>query len=358
MRPASAIPWDRIERVLLLRLRSLGDCVLMTPVLRLLKEQCPWLSLSVLVERPFLDVFRGSPHLDRLHVLERPGGGGSRLISRWQTVRAIRREHPDLVLNMHGGTTSLFFAVTSGARFRAGFSHYRHARAYTHRVSDPAIFFGGRPLHTIEFQAGLLAGLGLALPGVLPPAEFFIQAEARDQAVRRLAGLGVEPGTYVLIHPTATLPTKQWPPAAFARLVDLIRQGTGLPVVLTTGPGEDETARIISGRLARPVSWLSGLSVGELAAVIDHAKVFAGCDSGPAHIAAALEKPVVSIWGSSNVRAWQPRCTRCRVVRHPLPCNPCPGYSCPVFGHPRCIEEIHPEEVFAALQELLAGTPA
>ncbi|MBN2430478.1 MAG: glycosyltransferase family 9 protein [Acidobacteria bacterium] len=335
-------------------MRSLGDCILMTPALRLLKEHYPHLRLSVLVERPFRDVFSAHPLLDELLVLDRGRTRVGTYCHRLAMARRLRRAHYDLVLNYHGGSTSLLLMTASGARYRAGYARFRSPRRYTHLVESPETFFGGRPLHTAEYQAALLFALGVPVPDRIPPLEMHIRPDIRSQVRNRLTGEGYSPGEFILVHPTATQETKRWPEDQFARIIEMIQREFERPVLMTCGPGEEEIPAGINAGLPSPVRFLSRLTVMELAAVIEAAHLFIGCDSGPAHLAAALGKKSCVIFGSSNARAWHPWQTEYRLVQLAFPCNPCPGYRCEVFGRPRCILEIEPDMVFDAVRELIS----
>lgn len=349
----NTIPFSTIRNVLFLRLRSLGDCVLMTPGIRALKEQYPHLSLSVLVERPFRDVFLDNPLLDEVLVLERGGGPLRTLAQRAVMAGRLRRRRFDLVLNYHGGSTSLFLMSACRAAFRVGDARYRNPGRYTHLLRDPERFFGGRPLHTVEYQLAMLLHVGLAMPDPLPDPEIHIPPAVTAAVRERLAAQGLAPGKYIHVHPTATLSTKQWPPDRFAALIRGIRETFEHPVVLTCGPGEESTIHAILAGLDRPAPWFSDLSIKELAAVTADAEAFIGCDSGPAHIAAALKTRVCVIFGSSNARAWHPWNTPHRLVKLPFTCNPCPGYRCEAYEEPRCILDIQPAVVLDAFYDLM-----
>jgi ADP-heptose:LPS heptosyltransferase len=99
-------------------------------------------------------------------------------------------------------------------------------------------------------------------------------------------------------------------------------------------------------------TYWSDLPLADLFALIERCRFFVGCDSGPTHAAAALQKPIVVVWGSSNFQAWHPWGTTFEVVRSNLPCMPCPGYSCEAFGEPKCIRDIPVERVAAACKKI------
>src|SRR5436190_15710182 len=142
--------------VAILRLRSLGDCVLTTPALDILKRSRPDLRLAVFVEDRFRAIFEGNPDVDRILA---PG------------LAALRRLRPRLCLNLHGGTRSAWMTLASGARYRAGFAHYRHQLAYNVRIPRAQqILRVPRIVHTAEHLASAMFYLG-APPGEIPRAK-------------------------------------------------------------------------------------------------------------------------------------------------------------------------------------------
>ena len=130
----------------MIRLRSLGDCVLTTPALDILKRFRPDLRVAVMVEERFRAVFEGNPDIERIL----PPALG-----------ALRRWRPALCLNLHGGTRSAWIAALSGARFRAGFGHFRHRIAYNVRIPRAQEILGiERKVHTAEHLASAMFYLG------------------------------------------------------------------------------------------------------------------------------------------------------------------------------------------------------
>lgn len=342
-----------LSSILLIRLRSLGDTVLMTPVVSALRRWRPDLHIAALVESRFAAVLHGNPKLDE--VIEAPAGGFGflgGLSAKRAAVAAIRRHPYDLALNLHGGTTSLLYTRLARSRYTVGSVSYRYPFAYGLRAPAAAEIWRRTALHTVENQLAPLQWLGIPVTP-LPDLEVFVASTARARIGSRLEALGLADRPFVLIHPTATLFTKQWAEEKFSRLVDHIASTYRLPVVLTVSGAERSVAqRIQAGTTTKPAV-LDALSLSDLMAVIERAALFIGCDSGPAHIASALKKKVVVIFGSSNAVAWRPWQTTYELVQSGLPCNPCPGYRCYAFDAPRCIFEISVDTVAAAVARIL-----
>jgi predicted lipopolysaccharide heptosyltransferase III len=348
---------ESAPRLLLIRLRSLGDSILTLPLLTALHRWRPDLLTDILIEDPFAAVFSGHPDVHEVLVLKVRNAPAATGWTRAQTVLQIRRRHYPVVLNLHGGTTSLIFSLLSGAGVRIGQETYRRSGAYHIRIPPSSAVWGRTKVHTAEHQLTLLRWL--SLPGVeAGRAKISLNEEARRAAGKRLSQAGIAPGAYILIHPTATLFTKQWPEENFARLADALSQRCRLPVIFTSAPHEATTLLNIDRIAAGRHSYWSDLNLEALFALIESARLFIGNDSGPTHAAAAFGRPVVVVWGSSDFDAWHPWKTEFEVVRSDFPCMPCPGYSCAAFGMPRCVLDIPVERVIDACGRLLERTSA
>ncbi|MGE5568132.1 MAG: glycosyltransferase family 9 protein [Rhodospirillales bacterium] len=261
----------RGARVAVIRLRSMGDCVLTTPALEILKRSRPDLNIAVVVEERFKPIFKGNPEISDL--LE-PSVAG---LARWR---------PALCLNLHGGTRSMALTVGSGAKFRAGFAHHRYASLYNVRIPTAQEILGvGRKVHTAEHLASAMFYLGAARSEI-PRARLF--------AERRTAG-----APYAVLHPMASAASKTWPARNFLALADKLRESWGLEPVFIAGPGED-LSPFASYRT------VAGAPLAEIKSLIAGASLFVGNDSGPAHMAAAFQIPLLVIFGASDPDVWYP----------------------------------------------------
>jgi ADP-heptose:LPS heptosyltransferase len=181
-----------------------------------------------------------------------------------------------------------------------------------------------------------------------------VDAAARNRVQNRLAQAGV--AGYFLVQPTATLATKQWSAVKFAQLGDQLHRRWGIRVIYTAAAHERATLQAIQKAASCPHLYWSDLPLDDLLALIDGCRLFVGNDSGPTHVASALHRPVVVIWGSSNFQAWRPWGVEYEAVRSELPCMPCPGYTCGAFGAPKCILDITVAQVVDACHRLLSRT--
>jgi len=309
----------------------MGDCLLLTSAVRALKAEFPSFRVSVLVETRFADVFDGNPDFDQIIRVDNKSATVGRLLTR----------RFDLVINMHGGPTSLVYAL-SARGIRIGGEHYQHAWAYRGTFPRP-----NPDIHTVASTLELFQWLGVRA-STPPPLRYERHPEVAAHVRARLTQLAVP---YVVIHPASVMVTKRWPADRFAMLAEWLAQRS-LRVVLTCGPGEDALVAEIQ-KMAPGVIALPGLSIPELAELIRQARCYVGNDSGPMHLATAVGTPTVAIWGSSSSVRWHPWGVEQRVVQNPFACNPCPGYRCLVASSPLCIESVTVAQVQGAVDSIL-----
>src|SRR5208282_2385081 len=200
MKAASLLPDLPIgARILIIRLRSIGDIILLTPALQLLKEWRPDLRLSVMVESRFRDLLKGNPAVEEI-LTPGEGSGARKLLARVGIIRELRRRRFSLCVNLHGGPTSRLFTRWSGARWRVGFAHYRGASLYNILVPDARTILNQPSLHTAEHQAAAFFYLGLPRKEI-PRAQIFSGAGEAAWWDAKRASLGIAPGQpYAIVY--------------------------------------------------------------------------------------------------------------------------------------------------------------
>jgi len=355
MKAASFLPsLPAGSRLLIIRLRSIGDIVLLTPALRLLKEWRPDYHISIVVESRFSELLEGNPDVEEI---VEPNGGEERPKAR-SFLRAaldLRRRRYSLCLNLHGGPTSAFLTALVGARWNAGFEHFRARALYAFLIPDARQILRQQTIHTAEHQASAFFWLGLPRREI-PPARLFPSARREAWWERKRTSLGIPPDReYAVIHPAALFPTKQWAAENFARLAKFFEEEAGLVPVCSCGPGESPVLDALERAADSPIRRLEGASLGQFTAALAGARLFVGNDSGPAHMAAALGRPSVVIFGSSSSTIWGPwpRQGPGCIVQNFFECNPCPGDRCYRFERPECILSISFSQVRSAVEAIL-----
>jgi predicted lipopolysaccharide heptosyltransferase III len=348
--------WLSVERVLVVRLRSIGDTVLATPSLHALRRFLPHARIDILLEDWVAPVLDGFEEVDNIITVER----GS-TTSRARVARDLRAASYDVAYNLHGGTTATLLTRASGAKHRVGYPNYQCSRLHNHLAPSPLELWGQEKTHSVEQQLALLGWTGVPVSD-RPPTRLAVTREAKAAIASRLRAAGLDNAStpFALIHPAAAFESKRWAVDNFARVAENL-SARGLSIVAIAAPNESSiVADLIKNSSAR-IRALTDLRLPEVTALASRARIFVGNDSGIAHIASAVGVPSVIIFGSSNVAHWRPWATTAttapaEVVREEMPCAPCPGYTCAEFDAPECIRRVSVERVTAAIERVLTNS--
>lgn len=339
--------WQNVRKILLVRLRSIGDTVLATPSAFALKRFLPDAQVDILVEDWVAPLLYSHPHLDHVIALER-----GRMMARARVARLLRSANYDVVYNLHGGTTATFFTRATGARHRVGFETYQYAALHSHKAPSPQSLWGQQKAHSVEQQLALLGWTGVPVTD-RPRTSLGVDPEASESINRRLATARLDDRKIALIHPAAAFATKQWAAENFARVAEFVAEQGFAPVAIV-GPNERAVLENLLKELSIPIVSFDDLSLPEVTALAARSQLFVGNDSGIAHIAAAVGTPSVVIFGSSNIAHWRPwNRAPAEVVFEEMPCQPCHGYFCEKFARPECILRVPVPRVIAAIERLL-----
>jgi len=339
--------WAAVHKVLLVRLRSIGDSVLATPSAFALKRFLPRIQVDILVEDWVAPLLDHHPHITNVLALERGG-----LMSRMRVARELRAEKYDVVYNLHGGTTATFLTRATGARHRVGFKTYQYAQLHNHLVPSPLLLWGQQKTHSVEQQLALLGWTGVPVTD-RPRTHLGVSPEAAETINQRLAAVGLTDRKIALIHPAAAFATKQWATENFARIVEYVAERGFAPVAIAA-PHEQAVLENLVAESSVHIETFD-LSLPEVTALAARSQLFVGNDSGIAHIASAVGTRCVVVFGSSNIAHWRPwNSAPAEVVFEQMPCQPCHGYFCEKFAQPECILRVPVARVAAAIDRVLS----
>jgi ADP-heptose:LPS heptosyltransferase len=292
--------------VLLIRLRSIGDTVLMTPCLSTLKAWSPDLKIAVVSEPLAAPLLEDHPLVDELIVTQ------STIVSRSSLVARLRRGRFDVAFNMHGGPTAAILARLSGAPRTVGYQDLPLSWLLSDRAPSPDAILGRSRIHSVEQQLALLSWAGVELGASRAKLSLTVGFDAEARVRERLEALGLAglnrnvSAAFASIVPGAAFESKRWNAEGFAAVADHLSERWNLPSVIVAGPGQEKLARQVACAARVDSAVLTGVSLKELVAVLRMSRVFVGNDSGPMHIAAALDRPIVAVWGSSDSTVWHP----------------------------------------------------
>jgi lipopolysaccharide heptosyltransferase II len=349
-------------KILLVRLRLIGDVVLTTPLLRALRRTHPGAQLTYLVEPAAAPVVRGNPNLTNI-VLVPKRRGLARVRDDVSIARQLRRERFDIAIDLHGGPRAAWFTWASGAPMRVGYAIRGRSWMYTHVIDRPR---DEAPRASVANQWDLLAPLDIGPPDpARDPLEMVEDAQAAASVDRRLREAGIT-GAHpiVVVHVSAGNPFRRWPRESFEALViALATRDPSRRIVLTSGPSDASAAKAIAdsaraalGPSGAAVPDLGEFDLAELRTLVGRAAVYIGGDSGPLHIAGTTTTPIVALLGptlAARSMPWRdPRWFAEAVDAGPLECRPCRQREC-VPGDFRCLTHITAQQVAAAAERAL-----
>lgn len=362
--PPDAIDPSLVRRVLVTKLRHHGDVLLASPVFTVLQSALPAAQIDALVYVETAPLLEGHPALTRLHTIDREWkrrGALAQLRAETALLRALRERHYDLIVHLTEHPRGAWLTRLLRPRYAVGRelarAHWLWRTSFTHYYRLPR----ARPRHMVECNLDALRRLGLQPASghkrlVLVPDE-----GDRVRARACLAQHGLEPQRFIQLHPGSRWQFKCWTAEAYAALVAAI-VGDGWRVVVTGAPDprEQRLVAAVMARLEAPVrvqvaNLAGALTLRELSALTQDARVFIGVDSAPMHIAAAMRTPVVALFGPSGEFEWGPWQVTHRVVASSdYSCRPCGNDGCGGGKVSECLTTLPVERVHAALLEVLA----
>ncbi|KAF0120915.1 MAG: heptosyltransferase III [bacterium] len=351
-------PFKDVKKILVIKLRHIGDVLLTVPLFRALKENFPNSHISALVNSGTEEMLTGNPLIDEIIVFDRVIEKMSTMqkyIEELTFLRSIRQKNFDMTVDLTNGDRAAIISFLSRARYRLAYTTYKgfafKRYLYTHLAQNYP------HMHMVKHNLDILGQNGLSCQNT----SLFLDISDLDRDfIRGIIGIKQN---IVHVHPTASLLHKCWKDEYMADVISwLVRQGK--KVVVTSSPDKKETdkaKRILSlvfSRLTHDASQVIDLcgktTIKQLAAISEASDLFFGIDSAPMHIASAVGTPVVAIFGPSSETLWEPWCEKKLVISKNLPCRlPCKNKgNCQTH---ECINSIMPGEVITKIEGFMRG---
>jgi lipopolysaccharide heptosyltransferase II len=341
------------RKILLIRLRRIGDIVMTTPAITALKRALPRSSLTYVVEEPFRRLVEGNPDLDEVLVVP----PHQNFFSFLRFIRRLRRESYDLAIDFHGGPRASRIAWLSRAKRKAGYALKHKGFLYDVRVPRSR---GGAPVHSVENHLNLVRAAGVRVEEPWPP--LFLPPAGKEEK-ERIDSLwtdhGLSKAEVVVLHVGAGNEFRDWGADNLAALAGSLAGLEGIRVVLVGATQDASRAGDIRKTCPADILSLAGkIDLIELREVIVRAALFVGPDSGPMHIAATTRTPIIALFGPTLPAHFAPWRAGATLIEKPLDCRPCKQRRCLTEDF-RCLRTITVEEVFAACMPYLrpAGKP-
>lgn len=373
------------HRILVIRLDRLGDVILSTPVLQVLRRQFPHAFIAMMVRPACRDAVLGNPSLNEVILYEKEGIHRS-LRGTLRFARQVRRYNFDTALVLHPSNRSHWIPwlaripVRIGYRRKCGWllTHRlphrkqegnQHEAAYTLEllavfgiIPPPVSVRHGRTVTseaTAEVASSDQTGGGITPPAPQPFMPLHAEAVHRVEAL--LSEASIQPAQrLVAIHPSASCISKRWMPERFARVADRLIGEQGVRICLVAGEADARYANQVAALMEHPSLNVAGrLSVGELAALLQRCRLLISNDSGPVHVAAAVGTPVVDIFGRNqrglSPQRWGPLGAGHVILHKEVGCVTCLAHNCDIGF--LCLTSLSVEEVYAAATRLLTQRP-
>jgi lipopolysaccharide heptosyltransferase II len=355
-------------KILLIRLRLIGDVVFTTPIPRAVKRAFPDAQISYLVEEAAAPVVAHNPFIDDL-IIARRRHGWRRAADDAALAARLRRARFDVVVDLHGGPRSSWLTLASGAPQRIGYRVQGRSWMYTRTVDRPREL---RARHSVVNQWDVLSAIdgwpGGTADRTEDPVTMPLDPRAADRIDSRLAQIGVaREHELIVAHVSAGNPFRRWPEPAFTQvLVDLAQASARRRIIVSSGPSDREATRRIAdaaraalGEAAARILDFGEFDLAELRALIARSRLFIGGDTGPLHIAATTATPIVGLYGPTlpaRSAPWRdPAIPTESLEVDGLPCRPCDQRVC-APGDFRCLTTLKPEDVISAAERALRWT--
>ena len=338
-------------RILVIQTAFLGDVVLTLPLLAAIRARFPHAHLTILTTSRNAPILNGQPGVDTVMTYDKRGRQKG-LRGMWTVVCAVRAQDFDLVISPHRSVRSALLAVCSGSLQRIGFAQWHTRWAYTATVPRHVT------LHEVERNMQLLQALQPT--GPLPPLRLSVHVapEARRYARHDFVAAGVASDTVLVgLIPGAQWGTKRWPAERFAALVERLNARANTRCVLFGSPQDRPIADAITTACRGLVlDFIGKTPLQTLPAYLERCTVVVSNDTGPMHIAAALGKPIVALYGpTTTAMGFTPYGVPWEEISVMLACRPCNAHGphhCPL-SHWRCMLDLSVERVIGGVERLL-----
>ena len=369
MRQFNAMPGSRViyrkidfmeapRHIGVFKFKNIGDVILMTPVLQILQDNFPGAKISLAINSDTASLLQGHPCLERVFAYERSFKKRNFIRTLVYEVRfllRLRRQKFDLTIDFDQGDRSAWYAFLCGAKQRWTYWKPRNWLINRLHFFTQVFEFPPTKMHQVEWHLRLLSEAGLNVPKNTPLA---IVVTETDSAWARATKAGWGGGRLVVVHPIARWLLKRWNPRKMAEVIDWLQDEQDCTVVLSNGGSQREIEKveeILGFCRINPQLLTGGISLGQLAALIQTADCFLGVDTGPMHIAAAVGTPVVSLFGPTSEVNWSPWCEKSVVLKGDCVCRDVETAPCRWDQVRYCMESISTESVKEALAKFLAN---
>jgi heptosyltransferase II len=341
---------DRFQRILVRMPNWVGDVVMALPALEALRQIFPRSTLVALARPWVTPLLENHPCVDRVMVLRKGRGYPWDGIALLKTVAEVRRTRFDLALLFQNAFEAALISRLGGIPVRIGYRADGRGLLLSHPIPrDREVL----RRHQVEYYLHLIKAMGWKVETRDPRLHVSDRQRAAAEGLLKTFGI-TDADLLVGLSPGAVYgPAKRWPAERFAAVGDRAVETWGAKVLVVGSGGEKGICDAVTHAMKAPAVNLCGATnLAEAVGVIQRCRAFVTNDSGLMHVAAALDVPLVAIFGSTDPEATGPRSPKARVIRHSMGCAPCLKPEC--TRDYACLQSIEPEEVWRELETLWA----
>lgn len=345
-RDTSSMP-QAFERILVVNVNWLGDAVFASPVFKALREQFPQAQISCLAVPRIKEVLECVPGISEILLYDEKNADRW-LWAKLRLIFKLQHKRFDAVFLLHGSWTRAWLMRCAGIPVRVGYASKGRAGLLTHPIALPS-----QDVHKSDHYLGVLEGFGLKVSDRRVALTVSPQARQEVFAILQQEGLGPQE-PYIVVHTSGNWDLKRWPQEHWAQLIQRVQTERRIRVVISEGPQDREWARQIA-RLSTvdPVVLAGKTNVHQLAALLEKALLVISADSGPLHIASAVAKKIIGIYGPTTPMTTGPRGqAEAKIFHADVGCNRASCYflACPDNV---CMKAVDVTQVLRAAYDLL-----
>ncbi len=338
------------EKILIVRTDRLGDVILSTPVIKNLKLAFPKSSISFICRPYTKQALEGNPYLDDVIIYDKYG----KHKSIWATIKFsfyLRKKKFDWVIILHPTNRAHILAFLAGIPRRVGWDRkmgFLLSKKLLHTKQE------GKK-HEVDYSLDVLKSLSIPIKD--RSTYFPLNQETQKRIANLLKAKGIDKqDRFVVIHPCASCLSKRWPIDYFLELIRLLKERINIKVIVVSSEAEKEFASKLAQK-SKIIDLRGKLDISELGALLKLAALFISNDSGPVHIAASVNTPVISIFGRADPglspKRWQPLGENAHYFHKDAGCRVCLAHDCKKDF--QCLKDIKPIELFEKIMDIFNG---
>lgn len=339
-----------IHRILVRAVNWVGDAVMTTPAIALIRQHFPQAEITVLANGMVGEIFSYHQWVDKIIIFDRKGRHKG-IAGRFRLSQELRKKSFDMAIILPNSFDSALVPWLAGIPVRLGKSSDGRGFMLTGRYLPAK---GAAVIHEVGYYLDLVRHFGIS--GQTKNPELFTTPQEDSDAAGRLAAHGISADDILIgINPGAAFGSaKRWYPERFAEVAQRLAAEWSGKIIIFGGPSETDIAEDIEKRLSGDAVNLAGkTTVRELMALIKRCSFFVTNDSGPMHMAAAFGVPLAAIFGSTDHATTSPYTEKAVIIRKDVPCAPCKLRECPT-NH-ECMTAVTADDVAEASIRLMAS---